>query len=133
MSSETTTTEQKKFTDTAGNDLELSPDHLATYEKLSKTHKKIHILKVPLEDEKDDGSEVRHAVLFLKAMDRNSYAAISKMSAKDSLRGCELLINTLHIGGDDKKLVTDDFEALNAADFVCGSLMLPRRAQLKKN
>ena len=124
----TTKQEKEKFYDVAGDDLTLTDDQYATYEKLKEKHAKVHILKIPL----DDGG-VKNAVLFLKALDRSSYAAISKLSAKDSLQGCELLINTLHIGGDDKEIVTKDFEALLAADFQCGSLMLPRRAQLKKN
>lgn len=114
--------------DVSGDVLTLTEEQITAYAKLKEKHAKVHILKVPL----DDGG-TKHAVLFLKALDRSSYAAISKISGKDSLQGCELLINTLWIGGDDKELVTKDFEALLAADFQCGSLMIPRRAQLKKN
>lgn len=124
MSTET----NEQHHDIFGEELTLTDDQREIYTKLKEKHKKVHILKVPL----DDG-DTKHAVSFLKPLDRPSYSAISKLSAKDSMQGCELLINTLWVGGDDKELVTKDFEALLAADFMCGSLMQPRRAQLKKN
>lgn len=120
--------EKEEHHDIFGDELTLTEEQHAIYKTLKEKHNKVHILKIPL----DDGNK-KFAVLFLKPLDRSSYSAISKLSAKDSLQGCELLINTLWVGGDDKELVTKDFEALLAADFQCGSLMQPRRAQLKKN
>ena len=118
--------ETKNKTEEIG--VDMSKTNIDKYKELEKTHGKVHILKVPLDDEK-----TKFAILFLKSMTRTVYSMVSKMLEKDELQATEVLINSLWIGGDDKELVTKDFEALHSASFVCGKLLKPREAELKKN
>lgn len=109
-------------------EIELSEKLLKEYNELVGKHKKVSILKVPLNDELTE-----HAVLFLKPMDRAVYSSVNKVLEKDELQATQLLINSLWIGGDAKELVTNEFETLQSASFVCGELLKPRKAELKKN
>lgn len=108
--------------------IDISEKYVKEYNELKAKHKKVSILKVPLNDEMTE-----HAVLFLKAMDRAVYSSVNKMLEKDELQATQVLINSLWIGGDAKDLVTVEFETLQAASFVCGELLKPRKAELKKN
>lgn len=87
-----------------------------------------YTLIVPTNDE-----ETEHATVYLRKMDRVCYSSVSKLVQKDSLLGLESLIKTLWIGGDDVKLITENFDALRAAEGACLEILMAKQAVLKKN
>lgn len=88
----------------------------------------LYTLKVPTNDE-----ETEHATVYLKKMDRGCYSAVSKLVQKDSLLGLESLIKTLYVGGDEVTKITENFDALRAAEAPCLEILMAKQGTLKKN
>lgn len=96
--------------------------------ELREKHKGCYELTVPLND---DGTET--ATVFLRKLDRVVYASVSKLIQKDELMAVESLLKSLHVGGDDVKLITEDFDALRSASTGILPMLTARDASLKKN
>lgn len=88
----------------------------------------LYELKVPTNDE-----ETEHATVYLRKMDRACYSTVSKLVQKDSLLGLENLIKTLYVGGDEVTKITDNFDALRAAEAPCLEILMAKQGSLKKN
>ena len=52
---------------------------------------------------------------------------------KDELMAVESLSNSLYIGGDDPKLIINDFDALRSAEVTLVDMIRPKHGTLKKN
>jgi len=85
-------------------------------------------LTVPVND---DGTET--ATVYLRKMDRPCYSSVSKLVQNDSLKAIENLIRTLYIGGDQVEKITENFDALRAAEGACIELIKAKEGTLKKN
>lgn len=80
-------------------------------EELTVTNPKIYRLDVPLDDE-----GTNFATLFLKPLTEAVYKSSTRMiDSGDEISAARNLITSLYIGGDEKSLVLEDFEALRAA------------------
>jgi len=88
----------------------------------------IYTLVVPTNDE-----ETEFATVYLRKMDRVCYSTVSKLVQKDSLQGLESLIKTLYVGGDDVRMITENFDALRAAESPCLDILMAKQGVLKKN
>lgn len=88
----------------------------------------LYELKVPTNDE-----ETEHATIYLRKMDRACYSTVSKLVQKDSLLGLENLIKTLYVGGDEVIKITENFDALRAAEAPCLEILMAKQGSLKKN
>ena len=71
--------------------------------------------------------------IHLKDLDRTTYKVVSTLVAKDELQGVESLLNSLWIGGDDVKLITQDFKALRNASVTILPMLQAEAGELKKN
>lgn len=83
-----------------------------------------------LEVEDSNGKSIK---VYLRKLDRKTYQVVSKLMEKDSLMAIESLIASLYIGGDDYKLITEDFDALRSADSALIDMIRPKQGSLKKN
>lgn len=88
----------------------------------------VYTLTVPVNDD-----ETEHATIYLRKMDRACYSTVSKLVQKDALLGLENLIKTLYVGGDEVIKVTENFDALRAAESPCLEILMAKQGSLKKN
>lgn len=88
----------------------------------------VYTLEIPLNEE---GTEI--ATVFLKKLDRLTYKVAAGLIQKDELQAVEMLIKALRIGGDEAKLITEDFDALRSASNSIIPLLQAREGSLKKN
>lgn len=72
-------------------------------------------------------------IIHLREMDRIAYKSVSALIAKDELMGVESFLKTLWVGGDDVKLITDDFSALRSAAITILPMLQAEAGELKKN
>ena len=66
-------------------------------------------------------------------IDRACYSSVAKLVQNDSLKAIENLIRTLYIGGDDVSKITENFDALRAAEGACLEMIKAKEGVLKKN
>ena len=71
--------------------------------------------------------------VHLRELDRIAFKSVSALIAKDELLGVESFLKTLHVGGDDVKLITDDFTALRSAAITILPMLQAEAGELKKN
>lgn len=85
-------------------------------------------LTVPLD------REGKKATFQLKDMDEHVFMAARKLydTGKD-FDAVRLMVKALHVGGDDPKLLDENFIATNAAAKQIKSLIEPLDGELKKN
>ena len=88
----------------------------------------VYTLTVPINED-----ETEFATVYLRKMDRACYSTVSKLVQKDSLLGLENLIKTLYVGGDEVTKITDNFDALRAAEAPCLEILMAKQGSLKKN
>jgi hypothetical protein len=88
----------------------------------------IYTLTVPVNDD-----ETEFATIYLRKMDRPCFSTVSKLVQKDALQGLENLIKTLWIGGDEATKITENFDALRAAEQPCLEILMAKQGTLKKN
>ncbi len=96
-------------------------------EELKKQHGTINELTVFLDE---DGKET--STIYLRKLDRKTYQAASRVIQKDELEGAEVLIKNLYVGGDDYKIIIENFDALRAASIQLVKLLTPFEGSLKK-
>jgi len=96
-------------------------------EALKLKHGSVFTLTVPVGDEDKD------CTVYLKKMDRIVYSAAIKLLEKDELDATEFLLNSLHVGGENVKLITEDFEALRAASKLMVEVIKSKEGSIKKN
>ena len=97
-------------------------------ESLKAKYGTVYTLTVPTNEE-----ETEHATVSLKKVDRLIYNSVTKIIQKDEMLGTESLIKSLWIGGDDVKLITDNFDALRSASISLMPLIQAKEGSLKKN
>jgi hypothetical protein len=78
-------------------------------------------------------SNNKDIITYLRKLDRTTYKVISKLMEKDELMAVESLLNSLYIGGDDPKLIINDFDALRSAEVTLVDMIRPKHGTLKKN
>ena len=100
----------------------------AKLEELKAKHGTVYTLTVPTSED-----ETQTATIYLKKLDRATYSAVSKLISKDELQATEVLLKNLYIGGDDLKLITDNFDALRSASISIVPIIEAKGATLKKN
>lgn len=88
----------------------------------------IYTLTVPTNED-----ETKHATIYLRKMDRTCFSVVSKLIQNDSMKGLESLLKTLYVGGDNVTDITDNFDALRAAEQPCLELLMAKSGSLKKN
>jgi hypothetical protein len=71
--------------------------------------------------------------VHLRELDRIAFKSVSALIAKDELLGVESFLKTLWVGGDDVKLITDDFTALRSAAITILPMLQAEAGELKKN
>lgn len=71
--------------------------------------------------------------IYLREMDRVVYKAVSSLIQKDELMGVESFLKSLYVGGDDVKLIIDDFCALRSAAMTILPMLSAEAGELKKN
>lgn len=96
--------------------------------ELREKHKGCYELTVPLNDEATET-----ATVFLRKIDRIVYASVSKLIQKDEMLAVESLLKSLYVGGDELKLIVEDFDALRSASTGILPMLVARDASLKKN
>lgn len=103
-------------------------DYSKELSELKAKYGTVYTLEIPLNDESTE-----KATVFLRKLDRVTFQVISKLIDKDVLKATESLINTLRVGGDDAKLITEDFDALRSASNAIAEMLFAREGSLKKN
>ena len=88
----------------------------------------VYTLTVPVNDD-----ETEHATIYLRKMDRATFSSVQKIVQSDSIKATENLLKTLYVGGDDVKLITDNFDALHSAENACLEMIKAKQGTLKKN
>lgn len=91
----------------------------------------IYELNVPLIDE--PGGPV--ATMYLKKLTRPVYEIVQKAIAKSELDAAIIMINSLWVAGDDRKLITEseDVDVLRCAANTLVPMLTARTGELKKN
>ena len=96
-------------------------------EALKAKHGTIYTITVPIGDDNKD------CTVYLKKMDRIVYSAAIKLLERDELDATEFLLNSLHVGGEDVKLIIEDFEALRATAKLMVEVIKSKEGSIKKN
>lgn len=99
---------------------------IAEKESLKEKHKKVFELRVATNDE-----ETEFCTIFLKPFDEVVYKAVSKVIENDELNAARILINSLWIGGDDKTVITSDFDNILSASKQLGKMFKARTAAIE--
>lgn len=95
---------------------------------LKEKHNVVYNLTVPINDE-----ETEHATIFLRKLDRPVFKVVQGLIQKDTSMAIEALIKGLYIGGDDKELILNDFDALRSAEDALIDMIKAKKGELKKN
>jgi len=64
--------------------------------------------------------------LLLRKLDRVTYSAAMKIMQKDELQAAEMILKSLHIGGDEISPVVNDFDSLRVASELLIDIITPR-------
>ena len=97
---------------------------------LKNKYETVYTVTVPVSDSED---EETNYTFFIREMDRATYKQAINVMAKDSLQAIELLMKNLWVGGDDVKIVFEDFKVLRSLESPLAELFNTRRADIKKN
>lgn len=99
-------------------------------EKLKQVHGKVRELVVFL----DTDDETKTATLFLKKPDKSTRSLVSKLVNDNKFDKAVIsCLNSLYVGGDDLKLVTENDDAIESAGLGVVELLKVQQAVLKKN
>jgi len=95
------------------------------FNELKEKHSKIYWLDIPESDENGEKT------IFLRKIDRVTYSASQKLLEKDTLQATEMILRSLHVGGDSVEDVINDFDQLRAASELLVDVITVKKGNVR--